>query len=76
MTLLMIPDDLQLQLQQMLLDIAEIAERHPQQPQAWPSGTPGQLQLSLNHISIRYSLDEIEKVLAVEHVVMHEERAG
>jgi len=68
--------DTQLRLRQMLNDIAELADLvPPQTAEAWRvSGSLPLLQLQLGRISVRYSINEENRTLAVEHVIVPDER--
>lgn len=61
----------QLRLQQMLHDIAELADLvPPSAAQAWrPGGALQLLQLQLGRVTVRYSINEENRTLAVEHVI-------
>ena len=66
-----LPAAIQQRLQQMLHDIAELADLVP--PQAASNWRPGDalqlLQLQLGRVTVRYSINEESRTLAVEHVI-------
>jgi hypothetical protein len=69
------PDDLQERIRVMLTEIAELADvMPPETSRAW--GTDGQkralLTLVLGRVCIRYSIDERNRTLGVEHVIVPE----
>lgn len=77
-----LPRGTQLRLRQMLADIAELADLVPAHTaEAWRSSGPlPLLQLQLGRVSVRYSISEDDRTLAVEHVIAPDdlelERAG
>jgi len=65
----------QLQLRQMLQDIAELADLVPTStPRTWSDGSQ-LLSLQLGRISVRYSVDDDSRTLTIEHVVVPSDSA-
>ncbi len=73
-----LPDETQQRLRQMLQDIAELADLVPPGPeQSWRAdgGSP-LLALQLGRVSVRYSINEESRTLAVEHLIVLGETEG
>src|SRR3954470_16629710 len=71
--------DMQVRLRLMLQDIAELADLVPATAiaPAWSSGDGSQLlQLQLGRVTVRYSIDELNRTLTIEHVVVPEDEAS
>ncbi len=73
-----LPDETQQRLRQMLHDIADLADLGPPgTTQSWRSeGSSPLLELQLGRVSVRYSINEESRTLAVEHVIVPGEQEG
>jgi len=61
----------QLRLRQMLQDIAELADLVPfRTPEPWRGQISPLLQLQVGRVTVRYSINEESRTLAVEHVII------
>ena len=66
-----LPPDTQDRLRRMLQDIAELADLMPPSGSTgWAASTPPLLHLQMGRVSVRYALNEKDRVLSVEHVIV------
>ena len=69
-----LPPETQERLRQMLQDIAELADLVPfKGEQSWRDQGPPLLQLHVGRMTVRYSISEESRTLAVEHVIVPDE---
>ncbi len=70
------PAATQHRLQQMLQDIAELADLlPPSTARSWREQGPHLLHLRLGRFDVRYSISEDDRALTIEHVIVPEEDA-
>jgi mRNA-degrading endonuclease RelE of RelBE toxin-antitoxin system len=73
-----LPPDTQSRLRQMLQDIAELADLVPPgAAQNWKSDERASLlQLQMGRVNVRYSINEENRTLTIEHVILPGEELG